>query len=97
MIHEVDNVSGLLQGDIDLGEMQLAIKSKNASSLSIPQLIETAKVIIKINPPDNIIRFLFFLKDALNASSTLINKKEYREGNEDVDKAILEEIDQEIT
>ena len=96
LIHEVDNVSGLLQGDIDLGEMQLAIKSKNASSLSIPQLIETAKVIIKINPPDNIIRFLFFLKDALNASSTLINKKEYREGNEDVDKAILEEIDQEM-
>lgn len=93
LIHEVDNVSGLLQGDMDLGSTQLAIKSANASSLSIPQLIETAKVIISIKSPENVIPFLFFLKDALNVSPTLINKGEYKAGNEAVDEAIRKEIE----
>lgn len=43
----VTNLSGTLQGDTTVGQMQVAIKSKNATTLSIEQLYNIAQGLIK--------------------------------------------------
>ena len=45
-VAEVDNISGLLQGDISSGRYEYAIKSADASYMSIKQMIPLAKEII---------------------------------------------------
>lgn len=45
-VQEVDNVSGLLQGDISSGQYEYAIKSADASYMSIQQMIPLAEKIV---------------------------------------------------
>lgn len=45
-VQEVDNVSGLLQGDISSGQYEYAIKSADASYMSIMQMIPLAESIL---------------------------------------------------
>lgn len=46
-VAEVDNVSGLLQGDVSDGQYEYAIKSADASQMSIQQMIPLAEEIIR--------------------------------------------------
>lgn len=46
-VMDVTNLSGTLQGDTTVGQMQVAIKSKNATTLSIEQLYNIAQGLIK--------------------------------------------------
>ena len=48
-VQEVDNVSGLLQGDISSGKYEYAIKSADASYMSIQQMIPLAQDIVTKN------------------------------------------------
>lgn len=48
-VQEVDNVSGLLQGDISSGRYEYAIKSADASYMSIQQMIPLAQDIVTKN------------------------------------------------
>lgn len=45
-VQEVDNVSGLLQGDVSSGQYEFAIKSADASYMSIQQMIPLAEEIV---------------------------------------------------
>ena len=45
-VQEVDNVSGLLQGDISTGQYEYAIKSADASYMSVQQMIPLAEEIV---------------------------------------------------
>jgi len=45
-VQEVDNVSGLLQGDISSGKYEYAIKSADASYMSVQQMIPLAQKIL---------------------------------------------------
>ena len=45
-VQEVDNVSGLLQGDISSGQYEYAIKSADASYMSVQQMIPLATEIV---------------------------------------------------
>lgn len=44
---KVDNISGILRGDVDLKKVQVSIKSKNASDMGVSQLLAIALVITK--------------------------------------------------
>lgn len=44
---KVDNVSGILRGDVDLKSLQVSIKSKNASDMGVSQLLAIALAITK--------------------------------------------------
>jgi len=46
-VHYVDNISGLLQGDVSVGNTEYAIKSANASTLSLVQVINLANMIMQ--------------------------------------------------
>ena len=46
-VAQVDNISGLLQGDVTDGEIQYGIKSAGASTLSLKQIIKIAHQIIE--------------------------------------------------
>lgn len=48
-VSEVDNVSGLLQGDISTNQYEYAIKSADASYMSVQQMIPLAKKILEQN------------------------------------------------
>lgn len=46
-VANVDNISGLLQGDVSKGNIEYAIKSANASLLSLQQIDKLAQEIVK--------------------------------------------------
>lgn len=93
-IKKVDNLSGMLQGDVSLGKIEYAVKSVGASMMSIPQLVQTAKIIsTHFNEGDSLKLglFLFSLKKALHEGVSNINKdfgKEVQDGIKQVSESI---------
>lgn len=89
-IDKVDNLSGMLQGDISWEGIEYAVKTTGASMMSIPQLIQTAKIISTNFNENRFLElglFLFSLKKALHKGVGNINKdfgKEVQDGIKEV-------------
>ena len=59
----VDNISGFLEGDVTIGNIEYAIKSKGATTLSPNQVIDLAKAISALSSPEELtMQYLLDLK-----------------------------------
>lgn len=90
-VQNVDNISGLLEGDVSQGEIEYAIKSKGASTLSYNQVIDMA-VLLSEMPVNEITEdFLKNYKQKLHDKGSTRNKilTEYME--KDV-QSVIDEI-----
>lgn len=71
----VDNVSGLLSGDISIGNIEYAIKSRGASALGDTDIIATATILATVSPQEISQQMLLQLKKALEAKSSAVRQK----------------------
>ena len=59
----VDSISGFLEGDVTIGNIEYAIKSKGATSLSPNQVVDLAKAIAAMSSPEELtMKYLTDLK-----------------------------------
>lgn len=70
----VDNVSGLLEGDVSLNNIEYAIKSKGASSLGYNQIINLANTIAQMDELQITVDFLKDIKEQLYKAGKTRNK-----------------------
>lgn len=84
---QVDNLSGLLQGDITSGNIEYAAKSKGASELGYKQIISMAQA-LALSSPEKLRRTI------LQKKQELANKAKTRNWvlEEDLDKILEEKI-----
>lgn len=91
----VDNISGLLEGDVSIGNMEYAIKSKGASTLGYKQIIDLANIISSMNDQEITEEFLKGIKKQLHEKGTTRNKILENTLNNDREK-ILNELKKEF-
>lgn len=91
----VDNISGLLEGDVSVGNIEYAIKSKGASTLGYKQTIDLANIISSMNDQEITEEFLKGIKKQLHERGTTRNKILENTLNNDREK-ILDELKKEF-
>lgn len=82
-VYLVDNVSGLLQGDVEDGIIQYAIKSADASYMSILQMITLAQRIVNEKN--------FSVQDLQKEKSRLASKKQ--KARQKLERGLIDKID----
>ena len=89
----VDNISGLLEGDITIGNIQYAVKSKGASSLGYNQIIELAQYIDQ-QEEDFLYDYLKNYKQFLHEKGVQRNDPELQLAKDRLNSISQQEIDQ---
>lgn len=88
---QVSNLSGLLQGDITLGDIEYAAKSKGASELGYKQIISMAQA-LAISSPEKLRRIILQKKQELSDKAKTRNWVL----EEDLDKILNEKVNKAI-
>lgn len=86
----VDNISGLLQGDVNIGQTAYAIKSAGATVLGDVDLLNVAAALASTSP-DNITQEMVKTIQSNLASMGVVRNRLYNEVNEEIDD-ISEEL-----
>lgn len=72
---DVDNVSGLLQGDVNVDNIAYAIKSKGASALGDTDIIATATILSTLPPEQITVELINQIKEGLKPAEPQVRQK----------------------
>ena len=90
----VDNISGFFEGDVTIGNVEYAIKSRGATTLSPKQVVDLAETVRNMSPDQLTIDYIKGLKDAAHAKGIRRNVAEPLSSNIN---STFEEVTQDLT